>query len=141
MIINELGVMPVERLILKSEIQNINLVEKLIDEVSVKYSIDSEVYGKLLLAVVEGVNNAIVHGNKLVKERDVVIEYEISDSEIYFQITDMGDGFDYTCLPDPTLPENIERTHGRGIFLMNHLADKLEFNDKGNQLKMFFRLS
>ncbi len=48
MIINELGVMPVERLILKSEIQNINLVEKLIDEVSVKYSIDSEVYGKLL---------------------------------------------------------------------------------------------
>jgi serine/threonine-protein kinase RsbW len=53
----------------------------------------------------------------------------------------MGDGFDYTCLPDPTLPENIERTHGRGIFLMNHLADKLEFNDKGNQLKMFFRLS
>ncbi len=89
----------------------------------------------------EGVNNAIVHGNKLVKERDVVIEYEISDSEIYFQITDMGDGFDYTCLPDPTLPENIERTHGRGVFLMNHLADKLEFNDKGNQLKMFFRLS
>ena len=67
------------------------------------------------MAVVEGVNNAIVHGSKLVKERDVIIEYEVSDSEICFKLP-LGDSFDYTCLPDLTL-ENIERTHGRGIFI------------------------
>lgn len=93
------------------------------------------------MAVVEGVNNAIVHGNKLVKEKDVTVEYDVNDKEIFFQISDMGDGFDYTNLPDPTKPENIERTHGRGIFLMNHLADKLEFNEPGNQVKMHFYLT
>lgn len=128
------------RMILKSEIQNINIVEKLIDEICSRYNIHSDVYGKLLLAVVEGVNNAIVHGNKLQKEKDVVVEYDINDKEILFQISDSGDGFDYSNLPDPTRPENIERTHGRGIFLMNHLSDKLEFNEPGNMVKMVFNL-
>lgn len=129
------------RMILKSEIQNINIVEKLIDEISTRYNIHSDVYGKLLLAVVEGVNNAIVHGNKLQKDKDVVVEYDINDKEILFQISDSGDGFDYSNLPDPTRPENIERTHGRGIFLMNHLSDKLEFNEPGNMVKMVFNLA
>ncbi|GAO31293.1 ATP-binding protein [Geofilum rubicundum] len=128
-------------MILKSEIQNINIVEKLIDEISSRYNIHSDVYGKLLLAVVEGVNNAIVHGNKLQKDKDVVVEYDINDKEILFQISDAGDGFDYSNLPDPTKPENIERTHGRGIFLMNHLSDKLEFNEPGNMVKMVFFLA
>lgn len=129
------------RMILKSEIQNINIVEKLIDEISTRYNIHSDVYGKLLLAVVEGVNNAIVHGNKLQKDKDVVVEYDINDKEILFQISDSGEGFDYSNLPDPTRPENIERTHGRGIFLMNHLSDKLEFNEPGNMVKMVFNLA
>jgi serine/threonine-protein kinase RsbW len=128
-------------MILKSEIQNINIVEKLIDEISTRYNIHSDVYGKLLLAVVEGVNNAIVHGNKLQKDKDVVVEYDINDKEILFQISDSGEGFDYSNLPDPTRPENIERTHGRGIFLMNHLSDKLEFNEPGNMVKMVFNLA
>jgi serine/threonine-protein kinase RsbW len=127
-------------MILKSEIQNINIVEKLIDEISTRYNIHSDVYGKLLLAVVEGVNNAIVHGNKLQKDKDVVVEYDVNDEEILFQISDSGEGFDYSNLPDPTTPENIERTHGRGIFLMNHLSDKLEFNEPGNMVKMVFYL-
>ncbi len=131
----------VDKMVIKSEIQNINLIERLIDDISVKYQIHSDVYGKLLLAVVEGVNNAIVHGNKLVSDKDVVVEYNVSDDKIEFFISDTGNGFDYKNLPDPTKPENIERTHGRGIFLMNHLADELEFNDPGNQVKMVFYIA
>ncbi|PWD99732.1 ATP-binding protein [Marinilabilia rubra] len=128
-------------MVFKSEIKNINLVERLIDDISAKYEIHSDVYGKLLLAVVEGVNNAIVHGNKLESDKDVVVEYEISDKEIQFVISDNGPGFDYKSLPDPTTPENIEKTHGRGIFLMKHLADDVEFNDKGNEVKIVFNLT
>jgi serine/threonine-protein kinase RsbW len=127
-------------MIIKSEVQNINLIERLIDDISVKHQIHSDVYGKLLLAVVEGVNNAIVHGNKMEREKDVVVEYSVSEKQIEFFISDSGSGFDYSNLPDPTKPENLERTHGRGIFLMNHLADELEFNDSGNQVKMVFYL-
>jgi len=128
-------------MVFKSEIKNINLVERLIDDISAKYQLHSDVYGKLLLAVVEGVNNAIVHGNKLESDKDVVLQYEVTDTNIQFIISDSGPGFNYQNLPDPTKPENIEKTHGRGIFLMNHLADEIEFNDKGNEVKINFNLS
>ena len=129
-----------EKMIFKSEIQNINLIERLIDDISTKHQIHSDVYGKLLLAMVEGVNNAIVHGNKLVSEKGVTVEYQIGDTAIEFLITDSGQGFDYKNLPDPTKPENLEKTHGRGIFLMNHLADEIEFTEPGNKVKMVFYL-
>ena len=127
------------KITIHSDISNISLVEKLIDELSQQYSFHSDVYGKLLLAVVEGVNNAIVHGNKMVSEKKVTISYEVESNRISFTIRDEGQGFDHTLLPDPTTPENIERTHGRGVFLMKHLAAELAFSDKGNEVKLTFK--
>jgi len=57
----------VDKLVFNSDTKNINLVEKLIDDLSNQFGLHSDVYGKLLLAVVEGVNNAIVHGNKWIR--------------------------------------------------------------------------
>ncbi|MBS2212525.1 ATP-binding protein [Carboxylicivirga mesophila] len=123
-----------------SETKNINIVEKLIDDLSAQYSLHNDIYGKLLLAVVEGVNNAIVHGNKLDKEKLVVVEYLLDDTRVEFTIKDEGTGFDYTEVPDPTKPENLEKTHGRGIFLMHHLADEIEFENDGSIVKMTFNI-
>ena len=127
------------KITIHSDISNISLVEKLIDELSQQYSFHSDVYGKLLLAVVEGVNNAIVHGNKMVSEKKVTISYEVESNRISFTIRDEGQGFNHTLLPDPTTPENIERTHGRGVFLMKHLTDELAFSDMGNEVKLTFK--
>ncbi|GAF01793.1 ATP-binding protein [Saccharicrinis fermentans] len=130
----------VERVVISSDIKNISLIEKLIDDISSQYDIHSDVYGKLLLGVVEGVNNAIVHGNKLDSSKNVKLEYQISDKDIQIVIMDEGKGFDYTKVPDPTLPENVEKTHGRGIFLMNHLADEIDFEKEGSMVKLTFNL-
>ncbi len=129
-----------ERLVFKSDIKNINLVERLIDDLSDEYDLQDDIYGKLLLSVVEAVNNAIVHGNKMDFDKDVVLEYSIDDDKIDFIITDKGDGFDFNNIPDPTKPENIEKTHGRGIFLMNHLADEIEFARNGSIVKLSYDL-
>jgi serine/threonine-protein kinase RsbW len=130
----------VNNLTFRSEIKNINLVEKLIDEISATYSISSDIYGKILLAVVEGVNNAIVHGNRLNKDKSVSVDYNIDNEVIEFIITDEGNGFDYDHVPDPTIPENLEKSHGRGIFLMNHLADSIDFLENGRKVKLLFQL-
>ncbi|MCU4156618.1 ATP-binding protein [Carboxylicivirga sp. A043] len=130
----------VNKLEFNSETKNINIVEKLIDDMSSQYDLHSDIYGKLLLAVVEGVNNAIVHGNKLDKEKLVTVEYSIDDEKVEFTIIDEGTGFDYTNIPDPTKPENLEKTHGRGIFLMHHLADDIEFEEEGSIVKMTFNI-
>ncbi len=130
----------VEKIVIDSDIKNITLIEKLIDDISNQYDLHSDIYGKLLLAIVEGVNNAIVHGNKLDINKKVCLEYTITEKTLEFIIEDEGNGFDYSQIPDPTLPENVEKTHGRGIFLMNHLADEIEFENNGSTVKLIFDL-
>lgn len=129
-----------EKLIIKSEIKNISLVEKLVDDVSVNFNLSSDLYGKVLLAVVEAANNSIVHGNKMDETKNVTIEYQISDKYLEFLIKDEGSGFDYTSIPDPTLPENLEKTHGRGLFLIENLADEVKYENEGSSIRLFFNL-
>ncbi len=129
-----------ETLIIRSEVAEISIVEKLIDEISAKFKLHDDVYGKVLLAVVEAVNNSIVHGNKLDSSKTVSISYNITDQYLQFIVKDQGQGFDYEAIPDPTKPENIEKTHGRGIFLMKHLADEIEFQESGSTIDMKFNL-
>ena len=73
-----------EKLCITSEVRNISFVEKMVDDLSSAYKIDSDLYGKMLLAVVEGVNNAVVHGNKLDKSKTVTVEYSIINDSLYF---------------------------------------------------------
>jgi len=125
-------------LIFPSELENITRVEKLIDEISSSHNLSSEVYGKISVAIIEAVNNAILHGNQLDINKKVKIGYDINEESISFIVGDEGKGFDFSNIPDPTLPENLEKTHGRGIFLMNHLADDIEFAENGAIVEMKF---
>lgn len=117
-----------------SKIENIGIIERLVDELTQQYRINSEIYGNMLVSMVEAVNNAIIHGNKLDESKSVKIEYEIDNDVFMFSIKDEGNGFDYKNIPDPTSPENIEKPHGRGIFLISHLVDELTFEDNGSKL-------
>jgi serine/threonine-protein kinase RsbW len=128
-------------LVFPSELENISRVERLIDDISSSYNLSSEIYGKISVAIIEAVNNAILHGNRLDVSKKVKIEYNIDEEAIQFIVGDEGTGFDFANIPDPTLPENIEKTHGRGIFLMNHLADDIEFCENGALVDMKFRFA
>ena len=121
-----------------SKPENIAVVEKLIDKISADHGIVAEHYGNVLIAMTEGVNNAIVHGNKLDETKSVSVSCAIDEKTLVFRITDEGPGFDYDNLPDPTAPENIEKPHGRGVFLMRHLADECAFEDEGRIVELTF---
>lgn len=129
-----------ETLVLESELSSISLVEKLIDSQSQMLGIDDDIYGKYMLSVVECVNNAIVHGNELDKAKKVTMRYLIDNERIKVTVTDEGKGFDPDSLPDPTAEENLERDCGRGIFLMRHLCDEIDFADGGRSVTMTFFL-
>jgi serine/threonine-protein kinase RsbW len=122
-----------------SVLENIHVAEKLIDDVCSEYNVKEDYYGELLIAMTEAVNNAIVHGNKLDATKQVTVTFDVLDEKnIRFVIEDEGPGFDYNNLPDPTAPENIEKPHGRGVFLMRKLADQCEFQDDGRIVIMDF---
>ncbi|MBX7051018.1 MAG: ATP-binding protein [Flavobacteriales bacterium] len=122
-----------------SILENIHLAEKLIDDVFAEYAVKEDYYGELLIAMTEAVNNAIVHGNKLNPNKQVTLTFDVVDDRLMrFTVEDEGPGFDYNNLPDPTAPENIEKPHGRGVFLMRKLADQCEFLDNGRVVILDF---
>ena len=123
--------------------ENLNLVEKMIDEICTQYPINEDYYGNILISITEAVNNAIQHGNKYDPGKQVQVEFD-SDRDckfLCFTVMDEGDGFDYETLPDPTNPQNIEKLNGRGIFLMKNLADEVGFSKQGRMVELNFKIS
>lgn len=123
-----------------SKIEKLREVEKVVDEIATKYQLKNELYGNILIAFLEAVNNAIVHGNKQNEEKDVIVNITIEKGELHIVVKDQGKGFDYENVPDPTAPENIENISGRGIFLMKKLSDKLIFEENGTKVELIFYL-
>jgi serine/threonine-protein kinase RsbW len=119
--------------------ESIHSAENLIDQVFAEYRIKEDYYGEMLIALTEAVNNAIVHGNKLDASKKVLITFDVIEgNKCRFTIEDEGPGFDFNHLPDPTSPENIEKPHGRGVFLMRQLSDSCFFEDEGRKVIMDF---
>jgi len=125
---------------IESRIENISKIEKLIDEVSEEVGINSEVYGKMLIATVEAVNNSIIHGNQEDETKKVIVQLVVKEDVVSIFIEDEGPGFNFYNVPDPTTPENIENIHGRGVYLMKHLADDVIFHGNGNKVEIRFNL-
>lgn len=127
---------------LTSRPENISVVEKFIDDLKGELNIGDDVYGNILISLTEAANNAIIHGNKCDEKKEVSIEYGLDGrgKNLTFIIKDQGPGFDYNNLPDPTAPENLEKTSGRGVFLMMQLADMVVFSDNGATVEMSFRI-
>jgi serine/threonine-protein kinase RsbW len=123
-----------------SDMSNIFRAENLIDELSEKLKLGDELIANISVTVVEAVSNAIQHGNKNDITKIVVLEYQVKENKLIFTIKDNGSGFDISIVPDPTLPENIENFTGRGLFLIKHLADEVNFENNGSVIKIQFKL-
>jgi serine/threonine-protein kinase RsbW len=127
-----------QRIDFPAKAENIALAEKLIDEACQSQAVHESRYGNILIALTEAVNNAIHHGNRLDPTKQVTLGYRVDNGRLVFMVSDQGPGFDHEHLPDPTDPQNLEKPHGRGVFLMRALADEVEFSDNGATVTMAF---
>jgi serine/threonine-protein kinase RsbW len=124
-----------------SIIENIRMIESFIDNAKDKFHLDEDLYGNIMIAVTEAVNNAIKHGNASDSKKNVFLSLNLDENLLKFIIKDQGHGFDYEHLPDPTAPENLEKPGGRGIFLMKHLSDEVAFTDGGKTVELSFYMN
>ncbi len=121
--------------------ENIRMIESFIDNAKERYHLDDDIYGNIMIAVTEAVNNAIKHGNGSDKSKNVFLSLLLNENLILFIIKDEGSGFDYENLLDPTAPENLEKPGGRGIFLMKNLADEVNFKENGRIVELSFYMN
>jgi serine/threonine-protein kinase RsbW len=124
-----------------SKFENLNVVEKFLEEICSSLQLNNDNFGNILIAVTEAVNNAIQHGNKFDENKNINLEFVPTQNKLSFIVKDQGQGFDPSTIPDPTEPENIEKPNGRGVFLMKNLADEIEYFENGSTIKLNFNIA
>jgi len=111
------------------------VIDELLAELSKLKWAENDLFG-IHLAVEEALVNAIKHGNRNDRSKQVHVLFQLSEEAIHVEISDEGAGFDPEEVPDPTDEENLEVPSGRGLMLMRTFMNQVEFNDKGNQVVM-----
>ena len=96
---------------------------------------DKEIFC-IKLALEEALVNAIKHGNRLDPNKKVHVAYHVCSERFDVVITDEGQGFDPSDVPDPTAIENLERPCGRGLMLMRYYMTTVSFAPTGNSVAM-----
>ena len=89
------------------------------------------------MALIEALENAVVHGNCEDPHKRVYVTCRCSaEGDVSITVHDEGQGFNTGTLPDPTTPENRLRTSGRRIYLMKTLMDEVCFEIGGAVVHM-----
>ena len=128
-------------LTLESTPESIRLVDPFLKGIADVAALQASRYHDVLLAMTEAVNNAIIHGNKQNPNKPVTVDVRIENTTFIAVVTDEGGGFDPASIPDPTDPENLLREGGRGVFLIQHLADRVEFRRTEKGMAVMLKIS
>ncbi len=120
----------------------LDLLQPITDKVCEQLGFDEDARYWIWLATQEALNNAIKHGNKMDENKKVHFFIEVEGHEFRIVVKDEGDGFDLSKVPDPTNPENLLKTSGRGIFYIKSFMDHVEYNtEDGCTVTMTKRLT
>ncbi|MFL6211437.1 MAG: ATP-binding protein [Pyrinomonadaceae bacterium] len=114
-------------LVLPSRVESVAEAAAAADDVARRVGLSEEAAYGLDLAVREAVTNAVLHGNK--QDAGVPVEITFADSAAQLVVTvrDRGQGFNPTEVADPTDPQNLLKTSGRGILFMRSFMDEVEW--------------
>lgn len=109
----------------------LDLIQPITDRISQQLGFDDDTRYWIWLATQEALNNAIRHGNKLDEGKRIHFTISVEHDEFKIVIKDEGEGFDTGEIPDPTAPDNLLRTSGRGLYYMRNFMDRVEFDSQG----------
>ncbi len=88
-------------------------------------------------ALREALANAIVHGCESDPSKQVQCCVACDrDRGMIIVVRDPGKGFDPASIPSPVVGQNVYSEHGRGIFLINLLMDRVWYERGGTELHM-----
>jgi putative transcription antitermination factor YqgF len=112
---------------LPSGVEYLPLVDSLCQAFCQWTGMSRDVTDDMAIAVVEAATNAVVHGNKSDKSKRVHVVFKRRPSEITVSVADQGLGFAPGEVANPLDVANMLKESGRGIYIMKHIMDKVDF--------------
>ena len=145
-----------------NDLDQINSIAQFLCRDLAMLNMKSEIH-PLQTSLVEGITNAILHGNleisskikthedilsfdifkkmarsKMLEapycDRKIFIEYSLDEEKMSYLIRDEGSGFNHKKLPDPLDPEGFLNPSGRGLLLIRTFCDEVSWNETGNEI-------
>lgn len=111
-------------------------VQQRILDAAVKHGFKEHCLFAIKIALEEALVNAIKHGNKLDPRKHITIEAAITGKKAEICIEDEGPGFDRSQVPDPLAEENLEKSSGRGILLIESYMSQVTWDHGGRRVTM-----
>ena len=118
---------PTSEFEINSTIDNIPKAIEFVETEVRKAGLPEEEVANCSIAVSEAITNAVIHGNKLDEKKKVVVRVKRGKNAISMSVEDNGRGFSLSEVKNPLKPENKKKEHGRGVFIMNTLSDRVKY--------------
>lgn len=101
-----------------------NVIEKVIKDLNA-----CSYYFDIKLILTEALSNAFEHGNKSDKSKPIELFYDFDGKHLNFRITHSVTKVKNLAIPESISDDNLLDEHGRGLFLIKNIADKVELKD------------
>ena len=121
---------------LPSSMRHVYLLDVVVTEVLKDLGFAEEIQEQINLAAIEAGTNAIKHGNKENPNKKAVMQFLLDEEKLTIVIEDEGEGFTRKEVADPLDPENLLKSSGRGLFLMEACMDAVTYEANGTIIKM-----
>jgi serine/threonine-protein kinase RsbW len=124
-----MGAADVGCIFLPSRASALGDARRFVDQVAARAGFADPAREEISLAVTEAVSNAIRHGSPAGEADQVELSAEWQPPRLVVTVRDHGSPF---SPPAPSLPDPATfAEHGRGLFLMHHLMDEIQFETNG----------
>jgi serine/threonine-protein kinase RsbW len=127
------------RLLLDSTLDSVEVAETAVLKDAKAIGFEEEELHQLGMAVRESMVNAVVHGNRYNARKKVHVSVIRAQDRLTIVITDEGEGFDPSCVPNPLAEENLLRQSGRGLLLIQAFVDEFQVRcaePRGTEVRM-----
>lgn len=129
-----------KKLVLDSSFEEMERVQPFVKELQEWAEFSDDDFNRIMLAVSEAVNNAIIHGNKENPDKKTYVDASLKGRTLKISIQDEGEGFNPQDISDPLKEENLLNEGGRGIYLIKQYSDKVQFSKGGTNVTITFHL-
>ncbi|MEM6646763.1 MAG: ATP-binding protein [Bacteroidota bacterium] len=95
---------------------------------------DEEFNYQVVLIASELATNAIEHGNANDASKTVTFRVVDEGAKVAITVQDEGTGFDPDAIASPLAQDNLLLDGGRGLFLIEAMADGMRYEDDGRRV-------
>ncbi len=119
--------------------QTIDLAQAITEGVAESVGFEEDDIHKIAMSVREGIINALHYGNRMQREKSVFLKFVFEPERLVIRMIDQGEGFEAKHVEDPLAEENLLKTSGRGLLIVQAFMDDMSVghnSDGGAELMM-----